>query len=138
MLRTYIPNLKINMIKEMYYWMMFFAKKIGKYDIEMNSYLIMTMLLFCNIVTLFFPIKYYLKLDLKEYEKSYVTIGLLIGIPFLIFTHFYLYKNSKKIIEKYDSMTPVRKRIGMIIFWIYLIGTLPLFYYLGEFFFPVR
>jgi hypothetical protein len=110
---------------------MYFLKKIGKHDIEMNSYLIITMLFFWNIVTLFLPIKYFFKLDLKEYNNSYVIIGLLIGVPFLVFTHFFLYKNSKKIIEKYDSMRPIRKRVGKIIFWIYVIGTLPLFYYLN-------
>lgn len=123
------------MIKEMYYWMMYFIGKIGKSEIfGHNSYLLISMLIMFNIITVLIVASYFFNTELKELGIDKPTtqlIGVIFGICMVGFNHFYLYENRKKICEKYDKLKGGRKVAGMICFWIYVVLSCWLLFTLG-------
>jgi hypothetical protein len=119
------------MLREMYYWMMYFLKKIGRTDmLEFNSYLLICLLLFSNIMTLFIIVFFLLNVDIKSLITNYKVAGVIFGLSIMIPNYFLLFAKRRQIIEKYDPL-PQRKRIiGMISFWIYSTVSIPLFFIL--------
>jgi hypothetical protein len=120
------------MIKEMYYWWMYFLKKIGKSDmLEFNSYLMICMLLCSNILTVFITICFLLNVDLKLLITNYKITGIIFGLSIMIPYYFILFAKRKQIVEKYDQLPQKRRIKGMILFWIYSIVSIPLFFVLA-------
>lgn len=124
------------MIKEMYYWLMFFLGKDGKKtkSFEFDSYLIVSMLVGFNILTILIVIPYFLGIRLKELGIDKPTtqlIGIIFGLLVVITNYFYLYKNHKKICQKYDELKGARRITGMICFWIYALLSFGLLFTLG-------
>ena len=119
------------MIKEMYYWMMYFLKKIGRTEmLEFNSYLLICILIFANIGSLFEIISFLLKFDIKILSQDRMLIGIIFGLSIMIPNYFLLFVQRKEITEKYDQLPQKRRIKGIILFWIYSIVSIPLFFIL--------
>ena len=119
------------MIKEMYYWMMYFLKKIGRTDmLDFNSFLLIIMLLCFNILTCVILLCFLLKVDIKSLTSDYKVIGIIFGLSIMIPTYFLLFAKRKEIVEKYDQLPQKRRTKGIILFWIYSIVSIPLFFIL--------
>ena len=119
------------MIKELYYWMMYFLKKIGRTEmLEFNSYLLICILIFANIGSLFEIISFLLKFDIKTLSQDRMLIGIIFGLSIMIPNYFLLFVQRKEITEKYDQLPQKRRIKGIILFWIYSIVSIPLFFIL--------
>ena len=119
------------MIKEMYYWLMYFLKKIGKTEMfGFNSYLLICMMLFSNILTLFVLFCFLLNVDIQSLITDYKVTGIVFGLSVMIPNYFILFTKRKEIVEKYDQLPRKRRIKGMILFWIYSIVSIPLFFIL--------
>ena len=119
------------MIKEMYYWLMYFLKKIGRTEmLEFNSYLLICILIFANIGSLFEIISFLLKFDIKILSQDRMLIGIIFGLSIMIPNYFLLFVQRKEITEKYDQLPQKRRIKGIILFWIYSIVSIPLFFIL--------
>jgi len=119
------------MIKEMYYWMMYFLKKIGRTDmLEFNSFLLIIMLLCFNILTCVILLCFLLKVDIKSLTSDYKVIGIIFSLSIMIPNYFLLFAKRKEIVEKYDQLPQKRRTKGIILFWIYSIVSIPLFFIL--------
>ena len=119
------------MIKEMYYWLMYFLKKIGKTEMfGFNSYLLICMVLFSNILTLFVLFCFFLDIDIQSLITDYKVTGIVFGLSVMIPNYFILFTKRKEIVEKYDQLPRKRRIKGMILFWIYSIVSIPLFFVL--------
>ena len=119
------------MIKEMYYWLMYFLKKIGRTEmLEFNSYLLICILIFANIGSLFEIISFLLKFDIKTLSQDRMLIGIIFGLSIMIPNYFLLFVQRKEITEKYDQLPQKRRIKGIILFWIYSIVSIPLFFIL--------
>ena len=119
------------MIKEMYYWLMYFLKKIGKTEMfGFNSYLLICMMLFSNILTLFVLFCFLLNVDIQSLITDYKVTGIVFGLSVMIPNYFILFAKRKEIVEKYDQLPRKRRIKGMILFWIYSIVSIPLFFVL--------
>ncbi|MDD2797312.1 MAG: hypothetical protein PHV20_01840 [Bacteroidales bacterium] len=119
------------MIKEMYYWMMYFLKKIGRTDmLEFNSYLLICMLLSFNIMMFCIICCSILEIDIKSLIVDYKVTGIGLGLSIMIPNYFFLFAKRNEIIEKYDQMQQKRRTKGIILFWIYSIVSIPLFFIL--------
>ena len=120
------------MIKEIYYWMIFYLKKVQTNDMpEFNAYLLICILLNSNLLTLAMIVSYLIGFDLTIFRDDSKYIGLVGGLSLMIFIYFYLFKNSKIILEKYNQLPKKRRTKGIIIFWIYSIISLSLFFIVG-------
>jgi hypothetical protein len=124
------------MIKELYYWMMYFLGKDGKKTeiFGHNSYLLISMLVAFNILTVAIVISYLFNVKLKELgidKQTTQLIGITFGVIVIGFNHFYLYKNQNKICQKYDELKGRRRVTGMILFWVYVIASIILLFTLG-------
>ena len=121
------------MVKEMYFWLMYFFKKIGRTEmLEFNSYLLICMLLGFNILTVLVFMSFILKFDLKSIIQDYKITGIIFGLTIVIPNYFHLFRRRKEIEKKYDQLPKKRRIIGMICFWIYSIVSIPLFFKLIE------
>lgn len=121
------------MIKEMYFWLMYYLKKIGRTEmLEFNSYLLICMLLGFNILTVVVFMSFILKFDLKSIIQDYKITGIIFGLTIVIPNYFHLFRKRKEIEKKYDQLPKKRRIIGMICFWVYSIVSIPLFFKLIE------
>lgn len=119
------------MLREMYYWMIFYLKKVKTNDMpQFNAYLLICLLMFANIGSLFEIISFLLKLDIKSLTSGYKVIGIIFGLSIMIPNYFFLFAKRKEIIEKYDQLAQKRRTKGIILFWIYSIVSIPLFFIL--------
>jgi len=110
---------------------MYFLKKIGRTDmLEFNSYLLICMLLFFNILTFILVVCFLLNIDIKSLISDYKVTGIIFGLSIIIPNYFILFAKRKEIIEKYDQLSQKSRIKGIIIFWIYSIMSIPLFFIL--------
>lgn len=119
------------MLGEMYYWMIFYLKKIKTNDMpQFNAYLLICLLIFANIGSLFEVISFLLKVDIKTLTSDYKVIGIIFGLSIMIPNYFLLFAKRNEIIAKYDQLPQKRRTKGIILFWIYSIVSIPLFFIL--------
>jgi len=119
------------MIKEFYYWMVFYLRKVPTNDMpHFNAYLLICLLMFANIGSLFEIISFLLKFDIKTLSQDRILVGIIFGLSVMIPNYFLLFAKRKEIIEKYDQLTLKRRVKGIILFWIYSIVSIPLFFIL--------
>ncbi len=117
------------MLEEMYYWMVFFVKKVKTNDQPyFNSYLLFCILAFANVLSLIILTCYIFKIDIKTVIFEYETVGVLLAIIVMIPSYLLIYSRRKIIVEKYDSYSKSRRIAGMILFWVYALASLPLFF----------
>jgi len=124
------------MLKEMYYWMIYFSKKIRTTKLatinEFNAYLIICMLLMFNILTIIVILCFIFKFEFKSIIQDYKIAGIIFGLSIMIPNYFLIFTKRQEIYTKYDQLPKVRRIIGMICFWIYSIVSIPLFFKLVE------
>jgi len=119
------------MIKEIYYWMTFYLRKVPTNDMpQFNAYLLICLLMFANIGSLFEIISFLLKFDIKTLSQDRILIGIIFGLSIMIPNYFLLFAKRKEITEKYDQLPQKRRIKGIILFWIYSIVSIPLFFIL--------
>lgn len=115
------------MFKELFYWMYVFIKKIKTNDTPAFSAVIL--ICFCqlfNITTLLILANYFLKINVHRTYIAYIPICLTIFL-FLI-NYLSLYQKREIIIEAYGNKSHTRNTYGQIFFWIYVIGSVFIFY----------
>jgi len=119
------------MIKEMYYWMVFFLRKVPSNDMpQFNAYLLISLLMFSNIGSLFEISCFLLNISCKSLISDYRVTGIIFGLSIMIPNYFLLFAQRKEIVEKYDKLSQKRRIKGQISFWIYSIVSIPLFFIL--------
>ena len=117
-----------NMIKEIYYWMVFYLRKVPTNDMpQFNAYLLISMLLCFNILTCVILFCFLLRVDIKSLTSDYKVIGFIFGLSIMIPNYFLLFAKRKEITEKYDKLPKKRRIKGIILFWIYSIVSIPLY-----------
>ena len=85
------------MLMEMYYWMIFYLKKVKTNDMpEFNAYLLISLLLNANLWTLVIIVSYLLKIDLKTVGGDAKVIGVVIGLSVMIPNYFLFFAKRKK------------------------------------------
>lgn len=125
------------MLKEIYFWSVYFMKRNKKdNNPEFNALFLNGLLLGFNSITLLKIIVIVLNFDIKKLinENNYVLIGVMYGMFILLICYFYLYKKRKVIYAKYEHMPLKRQMVGKIYYWCCLLITLPLFYYVSSYF----
>ncbi len=127
------------MLKEMYYWMMYFLGKIGKTEIfGFNSFLLISTLVFYNILTIVMLFSYVFNINIRApyvQENSHL-IGIVTGVSVVFILYFVLYRRRNEIIEKYNRLAVGRRRLGMLLFWLYCILSCFLVFGVGINLFP--
>lgn len=119
------------MIKEIYYWMIYYLKKVKINDrAEFNSYLLLCAFLFANVATIVVTVGFLLGFTFEEFSEDYKTLGIILGVSLMIINYFLLFLNNDEIYAKYDKLSHHRKIKGIILFWIYSIVSIPLFFIL--------
>lgn len=119
-------------MKEMYYWMVLYLKKIPTNDMpQFNAYLLICLLMFANIGSIFVIICASFHIDIKSLTVNYEVVGIVSGLSIMIPTYFFLFAKRTEIEKKYDQLPQKRKLIGIILFWIYSIVSIPLFFILN-------
>jgi hypothetical protein len=120
------------MLSEMYYWMIFYLKKVKTNDMpQFNAYLLICVLVNANLLTIVMGVSYLMNFDLTIFRGDSKYIGLVGGLSLMIFNYFYLFRQRKKIIDKYDQFPQKRRVRGIISFWIYSILSLSLLFIAG-------
>lgn len=123
----------IIMLKEMYYWMIYYIKKIKTNDMpEFSAYLLMCVLAFANFGALFVIVSFLFGFDIKTLNIDRKIIGIIFGLSVMIPNYFLLFAKRKEIVEKYSKLPKNRRIKGIILFWIYSIVSIPLFFKLVE------
>jgi hypothetical protein len=123
----------MSIFKELYYWMYWYLSKIKTArNIEKSNrgYLLICLFQGLNILMVYGIINSFLRIKLGRDECIYSAI--LLSLILMVINRFYLYKKREGIFEKYGHDTPQRRRRGKIIFWLYVVCSLFLFFYLGE------
>jgi len=110
------------MMKEIYYWTVFYLRKIKTNDMpEFNSFLSVSLMLYFNIATIFILIKYVFNISVKLTHNETTLVGVGSGLLAGYICYLFTYRLKKEIQEKYDNL-PLKRRIkGKVIFWIYVI-----------------
>lgn len=127
------------MLKEMYYWMMYFIGKIGKTEMfGFNSFLLISTLVFYNILTIVMLLSYVFNINIRApyFQEDLHLIGIVTGASIVFILYFVLYRRRNKIVEKYSRLAGGRRRLGMLLFWLYCILSCFLVFGVGINLFP--
>lgn len=84
-----------------------------------NAYLIISVLQYINIGTLYVISNYYLQIVMDR--NTAIISGLIFAAAFAILNYFILYAKRESIIKKYSEAPIKRKTRGQILFWLYVI-----------------
>jgi hypothetical protein len=116
------------MITEFYYWMMHYVGKVRCNDMfEFNSFLLTSMLFEFYVMSFFLLFCHTFNIDYSTIVSNYRVTGIILTTAIFAPLFFVLYKKRKSIVEKYDILPPKRKIRGMILFWIFVLVSFPLF-----------
>jgi len=120
------------MIKEIYYWMVFFLKKMPTNDMpEFNSFLLVSLMSFFNLATIFIVMRYLFNISFKLNHNETTLLGVSSGLFVGVICYLFTYRQKKKIQEKYDNLSKKRRILGIAIFWIYVILSFSLAFIAG-------
>jgi len=120
------------MIKEIYYWMVFILKKVPTNDMpEFNSFLLVSLMVFFNIATIFIVIRYLFNISFQLNHNETTLLGVSSGLFVGFICYLLTYRQKKEIQEKYDNFPKKRRIIGIVIFWIYIILSFSLAFIAG-------
>jgi len=120
------------MIKEIYYWTVFYLRKVKTNDMpEFNAFLSVSLMIFFNIATIFIVAKYIFDISLKLSHNETTLVGLSSGLFVGFICYLFTYKQKKEIQEKYDNLPKNRRGKGIVIFWIYVILSFSLLFIAG-------
>ena len=120
------------MIKEIYYWMVFYLRKMPTNDMpEFNSFLLVSLMAFFNIATIFIITKYLFNISVKLTSSETTLVALSFGLFVGFICYLFTYRQKKEIQEKYDNLPKMRRVKGIAIFWIYVILSFSLLFIAG-------
>jgi hypothetical protein len=120
------------MLSEMYYWMIFYLKKVKTNDMpEFNSFLIVSLMVFFNIATIFIIAKYIFDISIKLSHNETTLVGVGSGLFVGFICYLFTYRQKKEILEKYDNLPKNRRIKGIVIFWIYVTLSFSLLFIAG-------
>jgi len=110
------------MIKEIYYWMIFYLRKVPSNDMpEFNSFLSVSLMVFFNIATIFIVTRYLFDISVQLNHNETTLLGISSGIFVGFICYLFTYRQKKEIQVKFNNL-PLKRRIqGKVIFWIYVI-----------------
>lgn len=112
------------MLENIYYWMYYYILKIKTNDMPaFNAYILISMLVYFNIVTILILFCYLGGISLKGDKDIAAYEGLLGGVCILIVNYFILYSKRASIFERCKSMSEKRKTKRLFLFWIYVIAS---------------
>jgi hypothetical protein len=118
------------MFNEIYFWMYSYLRNIkGNSNPPLNAYLLVSVLQGFNIIMIWGIINYFYKYYVGRNNGIY--IGLALAAVLFSINHFYLYSKRGEIFQKYEILNPERRRKGKLYFWLYVILSLVLFFYLA-------
>jgi hypothetical protein len=107
------------MFNEIYFWMVFYLKKVKTNDTPaFNGYLILCMLQIFNFGTVWVLINYFF-IKVNVNSDISVKICLFFGAVLCTLNYFLFYARRELIFLKYNCLKPKRKVKGQIFFWIY-------------------
>ena len=113
------------MMQEIYYWLVCYLKKVTTNDTpEFNSFLLLLMMLYFNIMSIWVIVKYSISSNYQIADIFAVIIGILIGV----IIYFSIFRKRKEFHEKYEKKSCQRKKIGKVIFWFYAIFSFLFFF----------
>jgi hypothetical protein len=118
------------MFEELYFWMHSYLQRIkGNSNPPLNASILICGLQASNIVMISGVINYFLKIKMEKYNTIYFGIALMIVLYLL--NHFHLYSKRNEIFQQYENRSPERQRKGKLFFWLYVLLSLFLFFYLA-------
>lgn len=114
-----------------YYVIYSFLSKIPTNDTpKTNALILLVALQSLNILTLFTIVNFFLNLQLS---RNYAIVeGIVLYIVLLVFNYFYIIRNIKLIIKKYQNASSNKKLIGLFIFYTYVIISITTYFYIIE------
>jgi len=119
------------MLKEIYYWMVYYLRKVKTNDRpEYNSFLLVSLMVFSNIATILVIVSYIFYISIKFTEREITIVGLSSGLCVGLICYLFTYKQKREIHEKYNNLPKKRRIKGIVFFWIYSLLSIPLFYIL--------
>ena len=123
----------MSVFKELYYRMYWYVRRI-KTETDRrraeSAYLLICLLQNMNVAMMYGIINLFFKIKLER--NGSIWAGILVMAILLFVNRFYLYNQREEIFEKYEHETPKRRKRGKILFWLYVVGSLFLFFYFGE------
>jgi len=85
------------MIKEIYYWTVFYLRKVKTNDMpEFNAFLSVSLMIFFNIATIFIVAKYIFDISLKLSHNETTLVGLSSGLFVGFICYLFTYKQKKR------------------------------------------
>jgi len=120
------------MFEEFYYWMYYYMLKIKTNDTPaFNAYILISMLIYFNIVTIIIVFCYFWEISLKIDKNIAYYLGMFLMICIFIAYYFILYSNRVSIFERCKAMSKRRKIKSLFLFWIYVIASYSLLFIAG-------
>jgi len=102
-----------------------------------NAMIFISMIQFLNVGLIYIFIAYYSSLELEFASKSDIYIlSIIFGGTVYTINYFYLYKNRRRLYEKYTNESKRRKITGNVLLILYVLVSFVLVLYFGSKFFP--
>ena len=102
-----------------------------------NAMIFISMIQFLNVGLIYIFITYYSSLKLEFASKSDIYIlSIIFGGTVYTINYFYLYKNRRRLYEKYTNESKRRKITGNVLLILYVLVSFVLVLYFGSKFFP--
>jgi magnesium-transporting ATPase (P-type) len=123
----------MKIFKEFYYWMYWYSRIVkSNTDKEKadSAYLLISLLQSMNIWSAFAIVNYFFRIVLAR--NTIIFLGLLVAAILGVINHFYLFTSREEIFKKYEYLTPQRRKKGKMLFWLYVIVSIYLLFYLGS------
>ena len=125
------------MLKELYYWMCFYVRRVKTNDTpEFNSMFLISIFYLLNFATINIIIKYFWGDNFYTIFNS-KSFQIFFALFFISIPYYFLYYKRKKIFEKYDNKSEKRRTIGKICFFLYLILSVITLYLSVEYLFYI-
>jgi len=154
-----MEKVRISLSQELYYWQCFYNRKLRAnlpsysppyrilrffpWGIEYTSFMQLEGLRFLNFLSFSMFIYYifrvigwdFLKVFIHNLAKDKsVFLVAFVGFFLLLLTLdlFFIYIKRYKIFTTCEQFSKKRRTVGKIMYWIYVLGTFPLFFWVGE------
>jgi Na+-driven multidrug efflux pump len=110
-----------------FYWLCYYLHKIkSNSNPEKNAFFILTMHLFFNFTTILIILRYIFKFELSHNEYTWIVIIYSI-IAYTLNAIIFRKEAREKTKKEYVNIPEKQKKLDKIIFWSYMLLTLPLF-----------
>jgi hypothetical protein len=118
------------MFVEFYYHLSEILKKVRtNTDYDFNAYLFISIFQVLNFASLVIVLRYFFPFDVSK--DNVIIFGISFWLMVGGFNFFALYRNRKKIFQKFSQQQLQRREKGKMLLWIYMILTNAVFFYLA-------